>query len=232
MAEKILAIETSSIIGGVALCDGEDLIQEIKFHKGMVHAKKLIPAIEKILKKSGLKIKEIDCIAISIGPGSYTGLRVGLACAKSISYSTGIRLVAVNSLDILACNPSTEEEILVPIIDARWEQIYTAFYKNDANILKRERLTEPIAVSIDDLKRRLSGFDRVFLFGDALNRYSSQLRGDGVKFGGEKYWYPKPRFCALLGLEKFRQSDFADVFQIIPLYLRPTEAEVRKGLVK
>lgn len=232
MSDKILAIETSNIIGGVALCDGDNLIREVRFQKGMVHAKKLIPSINKILKENKLEPAEIDCIAISIGPGSYTGLRVGLACAKIFSYSLKTKLVAVNSLDILTCNPSADEEIIIPIIDARWNQIYTAFYKNSDNRLKRERISDQMAVTIDELQEKIKQFRKKFLFGDALKRYGSQLQDDDTKFGDEKIWYPRPRYCALLGLEKFRRSEFADVFQIVPLYLRPTEAEVKKGLVK
>lgn len=219
---RVLGIETSTYFAGVAISDGEKIQAEKIFEKGMRGSKELAPAVQEICKQTGIELGEIDRIACDIGPGSYTGLRVGLAFAKGLAYGLKKALVVVVSLDAMAQNIKWgQTPFFSPIIDARWEQVYAAIYEcKDGSVLRKSDL---LAIAPEEFARMIPKGATVF--GDGVERYSEIF--SHFKVADKNVWFPKPSVVALLGAK----AKPGDPFTLTPLYLRPTEAEVKfKGV--
>jgi tRNA threonylcarbamoyladenosine biosynthesis protein TsaB len=255
---KIIAIETSGIKGGVALHNtATGRTKEYCFTKGMVHGRYLVPAIQKGLKELKWKTTDIDMVAVDIGPGSYTGLRVGVTTAKTLVYAmnhspakagsgsgqalnkmrkTKVVLTTVVSLDAMAKNIRPDYQFICPMIDARWNQVYSAIYKNTKGAYKR--ISDYLAIKPEELAKKLP--PDTFIFGDGLTRpartgvqsggYKDLFKGKGISFGEESTWYPRPKYIAQLGLEEFNRGKKTDPLNLVPLYLRLTEAEIKKKI--
>jgi tRNA threonylcarbamoyladenosine biosynthesis protein TsaB len=227
MGRLILALETSGIHGGVAISEGERVLIELELDKGMVHGRQLPGVIQDACKECGIQLSQIDIIAVDIGPGSYTGLRVGLACAKTLAYALNRPLIDISSLDILAENVPIELATYVcPLIDARWGQLYAAVYRFAKG--QRERLTDYLSEGPERVVKILPVDTKVF--GDGLDRYgqifASFQRLDPI------YNIPRAGMCARLASRRSSTGYSADLWSCVPMYLRPTEAELRsKGAV-
>lgn len=221
---RVLGIETTGTIGSVALREGAVSAEE-SFERGLVHGKALVPAIDTLLARAGWEKASIGLIAVSQGPGSYTGVRVGVATAKSLAWALGCPIVGVPTLDALALGLPPADFALCPVVDARWEQVYTALYRWQGGRLAREAM--PRAVRPADLARDLP--ERVHLFGDGLRRYRPLFERPGVSFGGEEEWTCHARVVAEVGARAFAEGRRDDPLSLVPLYLRPTEAEVKAG---
>lgn len=135
----VLAIDTATKIGSVALYDDKiGMIGEINLYVKVNHSNVIMDAVDSLFKLSGLNIKDVDRIAVTIGPGSFTGIRIGTAIAKGLAYSLKKPIVGVNELDVLAHMGENREDIIVPLIDARKERVYFSKYRYIDNILLRE----------------------------------------------------------------------------------------------
>lgn len=230
---KILGIETSGLQGSIALLEDKHLRKEVNLKAGLVHGKYLIPSIKKALHYLGWQPKKLDFIAVDIGPGSYTGLRVGLATVKTLAYALKIHLLGVSSLDVLAENIKPRYEYICPVIDAKWNQVYSAIYQRRGSgcELKGEssyykRISEYLAITPEEFLKRLP--KGVFLFGDGLNRYRNILMRADIKTSGtKKEGIPRAVNVARLGRTSYLNGECANPFELVPLYLRPTEAEVK-----
>jgi tRNA threonylcarbamoyladenosine biosynthesis protein TsaB len=219
---RVLGIETSGERGGTALLDGEQILGTRLFEKGMVHGREIAPSIEAILKDAGLAVAAIDLLACDIGPGSYTGLRVGLAAAKGLALALRKPLVGVASLDAMADAARDLARVLCPAIDAKWGQIYGAVYEDG------RRVTEYLAEKPDVFVTRIP--KDALVLGDALDAYDELFR-DRPR-GPRDRWDPKPESIARLGRRLFESGVRHDAATLVPLYLRPTEAEVKFGQKK
>lgn len=254
---KVVGIETSGIIGGVALCHAmphgyrdspRDVLKEYRFKKGLVHGKYLVPALQKGLKALRWKITDppdrkpvwagINLVAVDIGPGSYTGLRVGLAVAKTLAYSLKCHLVGVTSLDAMTENipprltgesfgqVKSTYEFVCPLIDAKWKQVYTALYQKTKKGSHR-RISDYQAITPEEWARKLP--NGTLIFGDGLKTYKDLFTRKGLILGlDERWWYPRPGVIARAGFSDYENGQRADPFKLVPLYLRPTEAELKK----
>lgn len=218
---RVLGIETSGTIGSVALWEGA-VVAEESFQRGLVHGKALVPTIARLLEQAGWEKTSLGLIAVSQGPGSYTGVRVGVATAKALAYALGRPLLGVSTLDALARNHTHAAIPVCPVVDARWEQVYTALYAADF-----ARVWGPRAMRPEDLARELP--EKVHLFGDGMKRYGSMFQREGITFGGEDEWVCHAREVASLGARDFAAGRRDDASTLVPLYLRPTEAEVKAG---
>ncbi len=185
----------------------------------MVHGREIAPSIEAILKDAGLAVAAIDLVACDIGPGSYTGLRVGLAAAKGLVLALGKPLLGVASLDAMADAARDCARVLCPAIDAKWEQIYGAVYEDG------RRTTDYLAEKPDAFVARIP--KDAFVFGDALNAYGGLFRDRPQ--GPRELWDPKPDAIARLGRRLYESGVRHDAASLVPLYLRPTEAELKFG---
>ena len=128
---KVLGIDTATMMGSIGLIDDEGAIAEYSLNIRATHSERLMPAIDRLLKDSGIMPKDIDGFAVSIGPGSFTGLRIGLATVKGFAMGCNKPVAAVSTLEALAFNLAYAEYLICPILDARRNEVYAAMFKSD-----------------------------------------------------------------------------------------------------
>jgi len=216
---RALGIESSGARGGIALVEDGAVRAARLFEKGMVHGREIAPAIRAACDETGLRLEDLDLIACDIGPGSYTGLRVGLAAAKGLAFALGKPLVGVASLDALAEAARGRARVLCPAVDAKWEQIYGAVYVDGRRV--GDYLAEKPAAFAARVPKD------AFVFGDALGAYGELFRD--FSQGPRELWDPRPDVIASLGLRLYAEGVRHDAAALVPLYLRPTEAEIKFG---
>lgn len=216
---RALGIETSGARGGIALVRDGEVLGSRLFEKGMVHGREIAPSIRALLVELGLVPSDIDLISCDIGPGSYTGLRVGLAAAKGLALALRKPLVGVASLDAMAEAAGDGIPVLCPALDAKWDQVYGALYE------KGRRVTPYLAEKPDAFVARVP--KGALVIGDALDACGGLFR-DIVR-GPRELWDPRPESVARLGQRLHEEGVRHDAASIVPLYLRPTEAEVKFG---
>jgi len=219
---RILAIETSSRLGGVAVVEDGKVLDERVFKKGMVHARSLLPAIEEMLNKVGWRIAEMDVVAVDEGPGSFTGLRIGAMAAKTICWVTGAKLVGVCSADALY---RTAREAGIPdplgvVIDAYRGCVYAALFSDGRRLFLDMLQPEEAA------ERMVKG---ATLVGDGALRWRGFFEEHHLEVV-EEVAYPAPRWVGLLGFEAARKRQHHDPLAFVPRYLRPSEAEERRRI--
>lgn len=223
---KILAIDTSTKYLSLAIAEKDKVIAS--FHREMEqqHCTRLIPEIDKLFKKSKLKLKDVDCIAFSIGPGSFTGLRIGAAAVKGLALAAKIKIISVPTLDVLAYNVKESKELIVPVVDAKRGNIYASIYSFSGKKLKRHMRYAVLPIA--ELLKKIKG-EAIFL-GDGLIPYRKVIEDDfrfKAEFAGEKGWYPKATTVAKIGCELIRKKRFEDPDKFVPIYLYPKDVQVR-----
>jgi tRNA threonylcarbamoyladenosine biosynthesis protein TsaB len=221
----ILGIETSTKTCSIALTDGEKIRDEISLHLGLSHSEKLIPLIDEILKRNGKAIEDIDGIAVSIGPGSFTGIRVGVSTARGLAQSLNIPLVGIPSLDALAFGVGTSGEVVCPMIDALRREIYSALYEG------RKRLTRHQLIGIENWLERLKEKRETILFlGEAVDIYENLIKDflkKKARIVKKEKRYASAAKVAELGREKLGSGEGKKYDEVFPLYIRRPEAEVK-----
>ena len=223
---KLLAIETSTMLGGVAIMDNDTLVAEARINVKVTHSERLMPEIDHVLAQSGLEISDIDVFAFAVGPGSFTGLRVGLSTVKGLVYATGKRLVAVPTLEAFAWNLPFSEYPVCPLLDARKKEVYAGLFKwADSGFT---RVIDEQAVEIGRLLSEIKG-PTVFL-GEGALIYRERIMetlNDQALFAPPHKILPSPSNVAYLGMKMAEKGDFSDPAGLVPLYLRRSEAEVK-----
>ncbi|MEK7851123.1 MAG: tRNA (adenosine(37)-N6)-threonylcarbamoyltransferase complex dimerization subunit type 1 TsaB, partial [Deltaproteobacteria bacterium] len=182
----------------------------------------LMAAIDHLMGLSGLTLNDMDGIAVSVGPGSFTGLRIGLSAAKGLSYGSGKPLIGIPTLDALASNLPFSRYLVCPILDARKGEVYTAIYR------KNEKVTDDMAVKPASLIEMIKE-DTVFL-GDGVSAYRNLLKeqlGDLYHEAPLPLQLPKASNAAMLALKRLRNNDVDDPFALVPRYIRKSEAELK-----
>jgi tRNA threonylcarbamoyladenosine biosynthesis protein TsaB len=221
----VLGVESSGPRGGVALLEEGRTLGEALFEAGMVHGREIAPAADRLLRAAGKGPADLGLVAVDIGPGSYTGLRVGLAAAKGLAYALGRPLIGVPSLDVLAEAAAGLGATIVPALDAKWDQVYGAIYEIRNG--RPERATDMLAERPEVFAARVpSG---ALVVGDALERHSELFTARGARLAPRDLWYPKPSLVASLGWARHREGLRHDAATLVPLYLRRTEAEEKFG---
>ena len=200
------------------------------------HSLQLVPLIEKILRKAGVSLKKIDGFCVSKGPGSFTGLRIGITAIKGLAYVLQKPVVAIPSLDILAQNAysfknqggNSFPSQICPIVDAKQNKVYSCLYH--AKNGKITRKSGYLLLSFEELLKRLKG--EVLFLGDAILVYREKLsKSKKIKpvFAGKKFWYPQAHQAVHLALERFGKGKFDDVNSLVPLYLYPRTCQIKKS---
>ena len=165
---KILAFDSSAVIASVALCDDERLLGEYTLNNGNTHSETLLPMAESILAACETTVDDIDLFAVAAGPGSFTGVRIGAATVKGLAFSTGKPCIGVSTLEALAYNLNVTDGIVVPVMNARRGQVYTAIFRFTDGVA--ERLMEDSAIAITELDTQLEKFSApVRLVGDGYH---------------------------------------------------------------
>lgn len=221
----VLGVESSGPRGGVALLDDGRTLGEALFEAGMVHGREIAPAADRLLRAAGKAPGDLGLVAVDIGPGSYTGLRVGLAAAKGLAYALGRPMIGVPSLDVLAESAAGLGTMIAAALDAKWDQVYGALYEIRNG--RPERTSEMLAERPETFAERvMSG---MWVVGDALERHAALFSARGAELAPRDLWSPKPSMIASLGLARFSAGRRDDAATLVPLYLRKTEAEEKFG---
>ena len=214
---KILGIDTSSKFLNIALSEDEDIIKEESYLLDRRHASQLVPKVKELLKKYRTPISKIDVFIIGLGPGSFTGLRIGVSAIKGFGIASGKPCIGVASIDSIACNAQENNKDIIPIIDAKRGQVYAAIYRRKGN--KVARLSDYLILPIEKLLKKVKG-DSVF--------YRNNISSINKKavFLEEEYWYPGAGNLIKLGFSK--KAKKINLAKLIPLYLYPENCQIRK----
>lgn len=218
---NLLAIDTSTEYLSVAVAEGGHILAAFRDEGKLQHATLLIPVIDKTLKKCNLKLKDIGALALSIGPGSFTGLRIGVATVKGINLALEIPIVAVPTLDAIAHNFIDEKSgLLCPLIDAKKGKVYACFYD------KTKRLTDYMLADIESILEKIK--EPVLVFGDGAELYKEQCERNAFVTISKKDWLPKAEVIAKLGLQKAKKRKFVNPDKLVPMYLHSQYCQVTR----
>lgn len=223
----ILCIDTSTDICSVALCDNRLTISHLEIFGSNAHASSLTPLIEQLLGENKLTFDNIDAVAVSSGPGSYTGLRIGVSTAKGLCYAAALPLIAVPTLDIVAeaiFTHHAEAQTACPMLDARRMEVYTQLVTRSG-----ERLSPVEAKVIDasSFAGELSG--EIYFGGNGAAKCKSVIDNANARFVDDAF--PVAANMSRLACERFEQSKFEDVAYFEPFYLKEFVATVPKNKV-
>lgn len=210
----ILNIETSTKNCSVAIAkDGEAIVINEIAEEGYSHAERLHVFIEASLKEVGIRFSDLSAIAVSQGPGSYTGLRIGVSSAKGLCYALGIPLIAIDTLQVLAAQARVSDGLIIPMIDARRMEVYSAIFTHEL-INKRETLAEILTEnSFEDIE------GPIYFVGDCAEKAQTVLTKENFIFL-EEILFPSANEMSALSFEKFKNSDTVDVAYFEPFYLK------------
>lgn len=216
-----VAIETSTNIGSVAcVANGRPVCDRV-FKEGLAHGQDLLKEIDACVREAEWTKSDIELVAVSVGPGSYTGLRVGVAAAKGLAYALDIPVISVCSLDVMAENgPRTADHVAV-VVDARRSQIYGSVYANVGFSFHRER--GPVLSSPEEFVSTLE--TPVFVLGDAIEKYPQVFAMRGLQGMPQAFWRPSAAKLGLLGEKAYIIGERTDCETLVPLYMRLPEAE-------
>jgi len=222
---KILAIETSTRNSSIAISDGDTILAEWKSIDRLSASRDLVPNIDAALKRVGWILGDIDSFAISIGPGSFTGLRVGVAILKGLNLVTETPIVAVPTLDVIAQNAGETNLPICVIVDAKKKNLYSSLYRRKGSGIIRD--WEYTLLSPEELVKRCAG--ETFFLGDGIGQYGEHIKKtlSGARLADEALWYPDVKNVARLGLEKGEKGEFTEPDKLAPLYIYSEECNVR-----
>jgi len=221
----VLGIETSSTCGSVAVVEDRKVLGELFFNTGRKHSTKIVPSITNLLSTVGLDKADLEGIAVTSGPGSYTSLRIGISIAKGLAYSLDIPLIGISTLQCVAFNSIISPHLICSLIDARKGELYSALFRYNTGEL--ERISEDQIVSIDYLCQAID--EKTVLIGDGLYLYKSTFvdRINGlVLFAPEHLCYGRASSCAILGIDNFKKAKRDEVNTLVPKYIRQADAEL------
>lgn len=228
---KILAVDSTAKTASAALCDGERLLAEYTLNNGNTHSETLLPMVEAILSAFAMKPHDVDLFACSAGPGSFTGVRIGVATVKGLAFGSGRPAVGVSTLEALARNldhgdPAEEKvtpKIICPVMDARRGQLYTARFIRRGDGL--ERLTPDRAISYTEFESETLPLGKVWLCGDGYELVHG-LMPEGSAFDTpERLRYQSAYSVAMAALAAYGRGDYGDADTLSPVYLRLSQAE-------
>ena len=223
---KILALETSATAASVAVCEDEALLAQSFQYSGLTHSRTLVPMVEAILCNSGLSIEDMDVIAVAAGPGSFTGLRIGVATAKGLAWAAGKPCAAVSTLEAMAWQMAHMDGICVPVMDARRHQYYNALFRCGNGV--PERLTPDRAIDTKELLEELKALaDRKLLVGDGAKLcYADCMENDVDAILPPPHLLLQTAWGVARGaLELARQGRLISGGELVPQYHRLSQAE-------
>ena len=223
----ILAFDSTAKAASVAVCDDEKLLALYNIDNGLTQSELLLPMAENMLKSLKLSFSDIDLLACAVGPGSFTGVRIGVALVKGIAFGRDIPCVAVSTLDELAENLRGLDGIIVPCMDARRAQVYTATYRGKDGELTK--LTEDRAIAIAELAEELKAYsgEPIYLSGDGYEAAKRGLEAAGIKICDtpELLITENAYSIARIAKKKYDTGEYLTDLEIAPTYLRMPQAE-------
>nr|WP_300004196.1 tRNA (adenosine(37)-N6)-threonylcarbamoyltransferase complex dimerization subunit type 1 TsaB [Tissierella sp.] len=223
---KVLGIDTSTKVATIAVIDEDRVIGEYSLSKDMSHSEKIMPMIKEVLDNVDIKIEEIDLFAVGVGPGSFTGLRIGAATMKSFAHLFDKPIIGVSTLEALAYNMNLNNYIIMPMLDARRDRVYTALYKFDG--LEMEELEGSKILEIDDIEDELKSYRDIIVNGEGSLIYKDEIKtslGEKVRFSSLGQNVPRAVNICELALKKYHKGEIDDMYSLTPDYIRPSQAE-------
>lgn len=238
---RILSVDTSTLAASVAIMEDNNLLSEYFINNKRTHSQKMVPMINEVLRNMGMKPHDIDLFVAITGPGSFTGLRIGVTTIKAMAYALKKPVRGVTTLDALSANIPICDAIICPIIDARNNQVYTALYQ--WNNGKRERITDYMGIDVDELIQKIresieDGNGKVFILGDGVKAYKDKFINelkDACLFPPDNLMLQKASSAAQIvmneikeldGLEELDEAKLLDeISKLVPFYLRKSQAE-------
>ena len=223
---RILAFETSAKAGSVALLEGSKLLAEQYVNTGLTHSQTLLSMAQQVMETCSLTPKDVDAVAVAAGPGSFTGVRIGVAAAKGFAWGRQIPCYGVSTLEAMARQMGVFDGYVLPVMDARREQVYTALFCAKQGAL--ERLWEDDAISLEDLKIKLKNLEKsVFLVGDGSFLCYNTLKDEipGLVMPPEHRMHQRSSGVGLAALAAMEAGLSGDGASLQPNYLRLSQAE-------
>ncbi|MDL2280403.1 tRNA (adenosine(37)-N6)-threonylcarbamoyltransferase complex dimerization subunit type 1 TsaB [Selenomonadales bacterium OttesenSCG-928-I06] len=216
-----LAIDTSTLVSSVAVATEFDVLAEINVKVKKTHSERLMAHIKEVIEKSEIPKEKISKIAVSGGPGSFTGLRIGLATAKALAYALNIPIIKVPTLKAMAFSCPIEGSYLVPMLDAQKGNVYQAIYKWDGFSLRE--ISPETVVDFKEAYEKLKKLDMPYIIlGEAAHMYAAEIEKPLLGH----ITMPRAASVAILGARMFKEGIVDDVFTLEPFYIRRSEAEV------
>ncbi len=230
---KILGVDTSTRILCLGACDS-DKVYEYDLELATKISALLVPTIKRVVESLDWEINDLDYFAVGIGPGSFTGARIGLATVKALSWSLNKPLVGLPSLDILAANAGKDCDFIIPVVDAKRDLVYASIYKNQGSSIKR--LVPYMLLGrrelICKIKDHISvkALNNSVILGDGLNICAKDCLDNlrGIKILDKDYWRLEGRNIISLAKAAIRDKKLSDAIKLAPLYLYPKECQIRK----
>lgn len=220
----ILGIETATERVSVAIGGHEGVIGLFEITKGRRHAETLVPAIQFTCQQAGIELDEISVVAVDVGPGLFTGMRVGLASGKAIAQALRIPMIGISSLDLLAFPSRHTDKVVVPVIDARKGEVFYAMYKQVPGGI--QQIADPTVGPIDELVADLMARNQdVLCVGDGARRYRDEIiEGYHCEVGGDDH--PSASPLVQLAHARALREDWVNAREIEPMYLRAPDAVI------
>jgi tRNA threonylcarbamoyladenosine biosynthesis protein TsaB len=219
---RLLILETSGRAGQVALARGGVLLGARRLDEARRHARDLAPAVRELLAEQGWRPRDLSAVLVSRGPGSYTGLRVGIMSAKALAYATGCALLALDTFAAIACQAHDDALLLDVVADAQQDKVYAERFGRDAPDAPFRSTVALTILSFPEWLARLG--EGVWVSGPGLRGHEARLP-PGTPVVPPETWDPKPESLLRLGLPRFLRGESDDVYAVEPLYLRRSSAE-------
>lgn len=224
----LLCVDTSGPVAGAALLENNVIRYEATTVNAFTHSQSILPLIEEAYLHTGLTVEGTDYFAVTVGPGSFTGVRIGVSTVKGLSHATDKPCVAIDALEAIAAGVLPFDGVICPIQDARAGQVYGAAFMGDT----LERLLPDEAIALPDYLSKVSALGRPMLFlGDGMPVHKekiAEMLGDQARFAPPHLAYLRPAAAAYLAAKK--TSEAVSCRDLKPLYLRPPQAERQKNL--
>lgn len=221
---KILSLDTSATVASVAIAEDSTPLAQYTLNAKNTHSETLLPMIEASLKSLSLNPCDIDLFALSAGPGSFTGVRIGAATVKGLAFASSKPCVEVSTLEALAQNLVIVKGLICPVMNARRSQVYTALFRSDGNTLTR--LMPDSALSIEELDELLSQYgEAVFLVGDGYDICKQGFNKTELSYVPEPMRLQSALSVAAIALKKYENGESCTDSALSVNYLRPSQAE-------
>ena len=222
----VLGIETATQQVGCALGGVEGLLGSFHAAHGRRHAETLTPAIEFVCQSIGMTLDQVSVVAVDIGPGLFTGLRVGIATAKALAQALRVPMIGLSSLDLLAHQVRFSQSLIVPVIDARRGEVFSATYRRVPGGV--QRISDYRVGSAEELRNDIAAAgEDALLVGDGALRYREVFEGDrGIEFGGVGAAYPSATDLVELAHPRAVREEFVSAGEVSAMYLRRADAEI------
>ncbi len=217
---RILALETSSRDGSVAVLEGDQLLGESFFDPSQRTAQAFAPAIQQQLASVGWVAKDVQLVAVAIGPGSFTGLRIGVTVAKTFAYAVGAEVIGVNTLEVIARQVPGDSHVVCSVLDAQRQQVFAAYFQQRGDAL--EAIGDPRIMGNDHWLSSLTA--GTVVTGPGLARLCQRLPKD-VAAAEQQDWVPRASTVGLVAGLEYRSGKRDDLWKLNPLYYRRSAAE-------